>query len=265
MSTMSNDLVDRWCQFMKASSLSSETIKLRRAHIRRLLAELDRPLGEINADHLIEWLAAHEWSPATRRSYRSSIVGFARWCIKHGFMVQGADEIPAARVPRSLPRPAADTSIETALRSADRRVSLMIELMCYGGLRRGEVARVKSEHLSGEWLTVVGKGGHTRLVPLPGHLCHRIREYDGYLFPGAIDGHLSARRVGELVRDALPHGVKPHQLRHRYATTVYKQSGDIRAVQTLLGHAKLDTTAIYVQVANDQQLAAAASAWKLAS
>lgn len=141
----------------------------------------------------------------------------------------------------------------------------MIELMAYGGLRRGEVCKVKATDLHGDWLTVTGKGGHTRAVPLPGHLCHRIRKHTGYLFPGAIDGHLSARRVGELVGEALPDGITAHALRHRYATTVYNSSQDIRAVQGLLGHAKLDTTMVYVAVANDSQRTAAAGAWKLSS
>ena len=78
-----------------------------------------------------------------------------------------------------------------------------------------------------------------------------------------IDGHLSARRVGELVGACLPDGMTGHQLRHRYATTVYRTSHDIRAVQTLLGHARLDTTMIYTAVDNDAALNAAAGAWRL--
>lgn len=250
---------------MRAASLSEETIKLRQSHMRRVLRKLDKPLGEIGAGDFIEFLAGQSWAPATRRSYRSSIVSFVRFAAKSGAIDQGAADLPAARVPRSLPRPANDRAIERALRAAPARVQLMIELMSFGGLRRGEVARVRAEDLVGEWLQVTGKGGHTRAVPLPGHVCAVIRRNTGYLFPGAIDGHLSARRVGELVREALPAGVKPHQLRHRYATTVYRQSGDIRAVQTLLGHAKLDTTAIYVHVASAEQRHAAEGAWRLAS
>ena len=261
---MSPQILESWSRSMRAASLSEETIKLRRAHIRRALSEIGKPLSEITAADLIEFLAGHEWSPATRRSYRSSLVAFVKHAANLGEIDSRAADLPPARVPRSLPRPAADSAIDIALKAAPPRVQLMIELMSLGGLRRGEVARVRAEDLSGEWLTVVGKGGHTRVVPLPGHVCHRVRQHKGFLFPGAIDGHLSARRVGELVRDALPTGVKPHQLRHRYATTVYRHSGDIRAVQTLLGHAKLDTTAIYVHVANQDQRHAAETAWKLA-
>ena len=53
------------------------------------------------------------------------------------------------------------------------------------------------------------------------------------------------------------------KLRHRYATTVYRSSGDIRAVQELLGHARLDTTMIYTAVDSDTTASAAAGAWTL--
>lgn len=262
---MTRQLIQAWESYLRASSRAEETIKLRTAHVSRCLREIALPLHEITADHFIDWLAAHEWAPATRRSHRASIVGFVNWASARGHMDATAGEIPATRVPRGMPRPAADPVILAALRAADPRVQLMIELMTYGGLRRGEVSRVKAGDLTGEWLRVVGKGGHVRIVPLPPHLCARIRAHAGWLFPGAIDGHLSARRVGELIREVLPRDVTPHQLRHRYATTVYSHSGDIRAVQKLLGHAKLETTAIYVDVSDRAQRVAAAGAWGLAS
>lgn len=244
---------------MRAGNLSPETIKLRRSHVQRMVRELSTPVGQLTTDQVTDWLASHDWAPATRRSYRASVVSFLRYAGRADI----ADELPNARVPRALPRPAGDEVIRTALRKADARVQLMIELMAYGGLRRGEVCKVKANDLTGHWLTVTGKGGHTRAVPLPPHLCHRIRGHAGYLFPGAINGHLSARRVGELVGEVLPRGVTAHALRHRYATTVYGSSHDIRAVQGLLGHAKLDTTMIYVQVANEDQERAARGAWGL--
>ena len=151
--------------------------------------------------------------------------------------VEGAgvlDNIAAPRVPRGVPRPLGDDVIRDALAKADARTSLMVELMAYGGLRRGEVAGVRAEHVSGQWLRVTGKGGHTRMVPLPPHLARRVQVAGpGWIFPGQINGHLSARRVGELIRECLPDGMTPHQLRHRYATSVYRTSGDIRAVQEL--------------------------------
>lgn len=258
-------LLDGWECHMRAANFTPDTIKLRRSHIERLLRELSTPVDQMTTDLLAAWLSRHDWAPATRRSYRASIIGFFRYTHRIGASDDIAHDLPSARVPRALPRPAADAIIAAALRKADDRVQLMIELMAYGGLRRGEVCKVKASDLQGDWLTVTGKGGHTRIVPLPSHLCRRIRRHAGYLFPGAINGHLSARRIGELVSEVLPSGITAHSLRHRYATATYAGSRDIRAVQNLLGHAKLDTTMIYVKVSSEDQRRAAATAWRLTS
>lgn len=249
---------------MRSSNMSGGSIQLRLSHVKRCIADLDLPLERISETDLIDWLASHDWSPATRRSARASLRCFWSWIARTGRGDNVAEHLPRTPVPRSVPRPADDDVILSALRAADNRTALMVELMAYGGLRRCEVATVRGSDVEGDWLRVTGKGGHVRMVPLPPHLCRRVRAYgDRYIFDGQIDGHLSARRVGELVGAVLPDGITGHQLRHRYATTVYRGSGDIRAVQSLLGHAKLDTTMIYTAVDPEHTGAAASTAWKL--
>ncbi|WP_022899139.1 tyrosine-type recombinase/integrase, partial [Humibacter albus] len=68
------------------------------------------------------------------------------------------------------------------------------------------------------------------------------------LFPGRVDGHLSAAYVSKLISRALPEGVTAHPLRHRFASRAYAAERDIRAVQELLGHASVATTQIYTAV-----------------
>ncbi|WP_375489606.1 tyrosine-type recombinase/integrase, partial [uncultured Mycobacterium sp.] len=58
----------------------------------------------------------------------------------------------------------------------------------------------------------------------------------GWLFPNGTGGHLSANHIGRLVARALPGDWSMHTLRHRYGTRAYRGSGNLRAVQTLLGH-----------------------------
>lgn len=249
-------------QSLRARGCRDETVKLRRYHVARAIEDLGKP-NTWTRREVEAYLANARWSPSTRRSVHASLKAFMRTLDD----VEGAgvlEDIPAPRVPRGVPRPLDDTAIRGALAKADERTSLMVELMAYGGLRRGEVARVRGEDIHGQWLRVTGKGGHARMVPLPPHLAARVkRRGEGWVFPGQIDGHLSARRVGELIRECLPAGMTPHQLRHRYATTVYRSSGDIRAVQELLGHARLDTTMIYTAVDSDTTASAAAGAWTL--
>ncbi|MGP9583994.1 tyrosine-type recombinase/integrase, partial [Brachybacterium sp. AOP35-5H-19] len=70
-----------------------------------------------------------------------------------------------------------------------------------------------------------------------------------WLFPSIgryADTHIQPIRVGELVNEALPGHWSTHTLRHRFATEAYRNSHDLLLVQTLMGHSKPETTAIYV-------------------
>ena len=91
-----------------------------------------------------------------------------------------------------------------------------------------------------------------RVIPITNALAHEILAADGFLFPGQIDGHLSAAYVSKLISRALPEGWTAHTLRHRFASRAYVGAGkDIRAVQELLGHASVATTQIYTAVEDD--------------
>lgn len=259
-------ILDQWRDFMQAGNLSGGTVILRLSHISRCLADVGGELADITEDDLLGWLSAHPWSASTRRSARSSLRVFWSWAARRGLCDDVSVDLPRTSVPRAVPRPVDDPVILAALRIADDRTQLMVELMTYGGLRRCEVAPVRGDEIEGQWLRVTGKGGHMRMVPLPPHLCRRLAAYGArWVFPGAIDGHLSARRVGELVGAVLPEGVTAHMLRHRFATVAYQTSRDIRAVQSLLGHARLDTTMIYTRVDPEGAASAASGAWRLSA
>lgn len=114
-------------------------------------------------------------------------------------------------------------------------------------------------------MRVTGKGGRVRVVPihrkLRGDLETWITETgDGYLFPGQTDGHLAPQTVGTLLSQLLGPGWTAHTLRHRFATRSYDGSGDLLAVQQLLGHAKPETTMRYVRLNTDRLRAAVQAA-----
>jgi integrase len=124
------------------------------------------------------------------------------------------------------------------------------------GLRRAEVAVVHTddliEDITGWSLVVHGKGGKQRVVPLTDRLANAIHDFrlHGYLFPGQIDGHISAHHVGVLISRLMPDGWSMHKLRHRAATRGYAGTGNLRAVQEFLGHASVATTERYTAVSS---------------
>jgi integrase/recombinase XerC len=151
--------------------------------------------------------------------------------------------------------------VADALAHADRRVELMILLAARQGLRRGEIALVHSRDVSADlcgWsLRVHGKGARERVIPLHDDIAHRLRALDdGWAFPGQIDGHLSPRWVGHLIRDALLGDWTAHTLRHRFATVAYSGGRDLVAVQELLGHSRPETTRQYIRLPDDAMRAA---------
>lgn len=136
----------------------------------------------------------------------------------------------------------------------------MITLAAEAGLRRGEIAVVSRsdviEERAGASLIVHGKGRRERIVPLTQAAADAVaRQFNDvspelpWLFPSTgryADAHLQPIRVGELVNEALSGRWSAHTLRHRFATEAYRSSRDLLLVQTLMGHSKPETTAIYV-------------------
>jgi integrase len=141
----------------------------------------------------------------------------------------------------------------------------MAMLAAYGGLRCAEIAQVlPARDLVGDELTIHGKGGKVRAVPvLHAKLLGRLRLdalRGGWAFPNGRGGHLSPGHVSRLLSEALPGGWTGHTLRHRMGTAAYRGTRDLLAVSQLLGHARVDTTQRYVLLPDDALRAAVASA-----
>lgn len=156
---------------------------------------------------------------------------------------------------------------ETDLEKRDRA---MIELLYGSGLRLAELiaARVRDADLDGGFITVLGKGRKTRQVPL-GSLCIKaLRDWldtrpapsaDAPLFTGRNGTPISPRTVQKQLKNIASRQLQtdaphPHMLRHSFASHILESSGDLRAVQELLGHANLSTTQVYTHL-NFQHLA----------
>ncbi|MSS45921.1 tyrosine-type recombinase/integrase [Cutibacterium sp. WCA-380-WT-3A] len=242
----------QWCDWLRAAGRPSTTVQLRRYQILRLGEWVGCGPWEVRGEQIVTWLSSSGWSRETMRSHRAGVAGFYGWAVRRGWIEYDPTlDVPAIRPARHFPRPAPDEAVSAAMRDADERTRLMVELASRCGLRRGEIACISSgdlvRDLDGWSLMVRGKGDKDRLVPLPDDIARALRRHGpGWVFPGQDHGHLSAARVGELVSAVLPEGWTCHTLRHRFATRAYWTSHDLLAVQDLLGHSKPETTRLYV-------------------
>lgn len=256
MNTIS--IIHDWLAWYEASGASRGTISVRRSHLTRLAAQVD-PVAA-TTDDLVAFLSSHKHlRPESRKSMIESLRMFYRWALARGLR----DDDPTAglrrvHVPPGVPRPIPEEGLRQALADADEEQTLMLLLGAYAGLRRSEIAAVNSADLDGLTLTVRGKGGRERRVPIHPMLAGRLARINGWAFPSPVrpGRHVHPDYVANRLEQVLPEPYTCHSLRHRFATSVYDATRDLRAVQELLGHSRPETTARYTLITEDRLAAA---------
>src|SRR4249919_2289245 len=176
-------------------------------------------------------------------------------------------------VPRTLPVVLSREEVSRLIAAAWNLKHQTALAVAYGtGLRASEVVALKVGDIDSQRMTLrieQGKGRKDRYAMLPPLLLERLRTWwrvaraqgkmldGGWLFPGMnpIES-LSTRQLNRAVHAAalvagIDKRVSMHTLRHSFATHLLEQKVDIRVIQVLLGHKKLETTALYAQVATE--------------
>jgi integrase/recombinase XerD len=167
--------------------------------------------------------------------------------------------------PRKAPVVLSEEEVARLLEAAPNLKYKAALSVAYGaGLRVSEVANLKVSDIDSQRMTLrveQGKGQRDRYVMLAPQLLELLREWwlaarpQAWLFPGRNPiNPMSARQLVRAVHAAaqaagIAKRVSPHTLRHSFATHLLEQNVDIRVIQVLLGHAKLETTALYTRVA----------------
>lgn len=212
--------------------------------------------------------------PATLERHLSSLRSWFRFAIEQGWLAHNpATDVRAPKKPRALPKtltreqariaveaPAVEDSVEA------RRDRAILELLYSSGLRRSELLNLSHTDFSadGSEVRVTGKGSKQRLVPVGRHAREAIAEWlrvranlagteEPALFVGSNGARLSASTLAHRLhywarRSGLETVLHPHRMRHSFATHLLEESADLRAVQELLGHARLATTQVYTHV-----------------
>ena len=205
----------------------------------------------------------------------SAIRAFGRYLRREGIL----EGDPAALVgtpkrEQRIPNHLAVDEMSAMLEAPDktgplgRRDQAILELFYASGLRLSELVGLNLDdvNLSGRVVRVLGKGRKERIVPFNTTAAAAIRAWlgDRELFVHAVTsrtkvreplflnyrgGRLSTRSVDKLVRRySTRMGISPHALRHSFATHLLEAGADLRAIQELLGHARLSTTQRYTHV-----------------
>ena len=262
-------LIEMWLSTLKAANKSAGTIRTRENHLIRLARALQGNPLTVSGETLVSFIAAQNWKPETRKGFTNSVRGFFSWLYVSGRRGDDpARALASVKRPHPHPRPCPDYVIKAALAKATPAEKLMLRLGSEAGLRRFEIAKVSArdlmEDLTGFTLIVRGKGDVQRLVPISDGLAADIKMQSagGYCFPGRWTGHVEASYIGKRVTRLLGENWTCHSLRHRYATGVYAATHDILLVSTLLGHASVETTQVYVALP-DARLRAAVAAVSL--
>ena len=176
-------------------------------------------------------------------------------------------------VPRKLPVILSPEEVGRLIAAAPNLKHQAAMSVAYGaGLRVSEVVSLKVGDIDGERMTLrveQGKGRKDRYAMLSPVLLERLRawwrlghaqgkvRHSGWLFPGLDPtDHVTARQLNRAVHLAaatagIDKRITPHGLRHAFATHLLEQKVDIRVIQVLLGHKRLDTTSLYAAVATD--------------
>ncbi|MGM0593612.1 MAG: tyrosine recombinase XerC [Pseudomonadota bacterium] len=180
-------------------------------------------------------------------------------------------DIPAPRAEKRLPR-ALDVDQTGSLLAIDDdsplalRDRAIMELIYSSGLRLAELVSMDLDSVdrSDATVRITGKGSKTRVVPVGRQALEALGRWlrvraqladaeQRALFVSARGKRLSARSVQQRLRQwslkqGLDSSVHPHMLRHSFASHILESSGDLRAVQELLGHADISTTQIYTHL-----------------
>jgi site-specific recombinase XerD len=227
------------------------TITLRMRHMHDLASMVD--LLTATAEDLERVLATRRGLAAeTRKSQLASWRVFFGWAHKRGIRPDDPTlDLGSVRVPVRVPRVAADDDIAVAMIHATPMERAMIMLARYGALRLTELTTLHTDAREGDRLRIIGKGDKERIVyanePLLFSLHALERENGrGYYFPGRTGPHMHPMSVNKIITRVT--GWNPHSLRHAAATAAYRATGDLRAVQDMLGHASLATTQRYLHL-----------------
>ena len=255
-------------------------------HFLGFLKKRDETFLKADADAITSYVKAlrdQDMAPATVARRLSTLRQFYQFLVVEGLRRDDPTlGLERLRKTRTLPHVMSAAEVDALLEAArekiqsckpeDIRLHCLVELLYATGLRVSELVGLPLAAFAGDErvITVSGKGGRERLVPLSKPALQALSHYRKewlhfaeaagdkqslFLFPSrGREGHLTRRRFAQYLETLGQNAglnrkkLSPHALRHAFATHLLEGGADLRAVQQMLGHADISTTQIYTHV-----------------
>lgn len=259
-------LIHSWRTEMVAANCADRTIETWPAIVRRAALATGLPAHRMTVEAIAYWLAAFT-NGHTRRTYWVALTAWHRHLVAARVITDSPmDALKRPKLPNGCPRPVSTIGLHRLLDAPLRpRTRAQVILGAFLGLRVHEIAKVRGEDfdLDSGVIVVKGKGGRTDTLPLHPDVVALVETMPrhGWWFPSQMnpDRPIDPRTVTTQVKRAMiAAGVpgKPHGLRAWFATGLLRAGVDVRTVQTLMRHANLNTTQLYLEVVDEERLAA---------
>lgn len=266
-------------------NLSPNTIEAYRndlAHLEAFMMRNDLNLENVTLEQLHTFAASlHEYgiTPRSQARVLSGVRSFFRFLVLDGVVESDPTELLEwPSLPEHLPVVLTLEEIDRIEDSIDlskaegARNRAIIEVLFSCGLRVSELVNMKLSdlYLEDRMLLVRGKGNKERLVPVSNKAIADLKRWffdrnlmkikpgeDDYVFLNRRGAHLTRTMILIMVkRQAEEAGIKktisPHTFRHSFATALLQGGADLRSIQAMLGHEKIDTTLVYTHISNEQ-------------
>jgi integrase/recombinase XerC len=275
--------IERYRQELVRGGASPHTVAAYAADLAQFLEFLSPPETEPPAPAAIdlltlrEWMAGlyrHELDVITVRRKLAAVRGLFRFLVREGAItVNVAKLVRTPKAPKRLPEVPSAEQVNTLIdgvaadkleRPYPKRDRAIFELLYGCGMRVSELSGLNLEDIdrTDGWLRLRGKGRKERQVPLPRQAAEALERYlaerpivrdERAVILNHRGGRLTIRGIHGIVKLYATYlsgdpSLHPHSFRHAYATHLLSAGADLRAIQELLGHARLSTTQKYTQV-----------------
>ncbi len=217
----------------------------------------------------------------------SALRQFFRYAISEGVREDDpTSTVESPKQKRTLPKTISEKDVNHLIKVAGegkksnaRRMVCLMEMLYGTGLRVSELVGLSMSSIgeNQQYITITGKGGHERMVPMTSSAQKALKAYletrdefigddknsplAKWVFPSRTSdsGHLTRQRFAQLLKDLSDRAgfeaglVSPHILRHAFATHLLQNGADLRSVQKMLGHADITTTQIYTHILDEEK------------